>query len=1177
MAIRAKNGIALITTLIMLAVVTLMAVVFLSISRRERASVVVSEDQTTSRVMADIGVARAQAAIMARMLVRTNLFNYDLMVSTNFYNPRGFTPNARDTTNVNYDYRITGIPLVSIDWPLNIANLKYDPRPPVFIPTNSLGSNEFRFYLDLNRNGRFETNGLLPVLDQTGRPVVGGQRSNLVDVFVGDPEWIGVLERPDLPHSGSNRFIGRFAYLVLPAGKSLDLNFLHNQAKLTKSTGQQIGEGFIRNQGVGSWEINLAGFFRDLNTNVWPIYKFYPDLGLASVGSAFNDAYTFLSNRYNGTHQNLDTVTKAFGARGQNAISRDGIDDYSNDPVTTAGTAPDDDDPNKPWPGSDNPKGYFDVQELFTLPNTVPGLRSFTTALMQAGRSNSFYDRYTFYRLLGQAGMDSAPALAGKFNINYATDAAGYATNFVDWRPVTFFTNAAERLLRSQFNFGVTNIPVWPTNFYLPSVHRALQLAANIIDATTNRTQTGYPYLPSVFRPMLRTIGTNVFIVGYTEVTETADVLLARPWRDLNNPTDRQRITVGDLVYGIPLVIGAKKGFPNFNEFAVQTSVQLTRKLKLHKDSLYGMPTQTNQMYILGISNRFGIEAWNSYTQAFPRALEMRVTNYFSMVLTNQLTGGQLYGWRSTSSSFSNIAPGTWIGQQFILPILTNQVVLTNSAFKYAPAPAHFEIVTTNTAFDDIAGRAPPRWGMIMTNRPLYILIDAATRRIVDVANPGDLVSAMNVTDELINPRDNPPDSRFWDASGIFNQITASLSDSTDWNNYTSQSPQGEDKRKAIARFRVFLNMEPIYYPREQVLSTNFDTQAPFTPTRNLASTVSWQANDPLVHYTAADLTNLQRTNDIQFVRPPDRAPTNSNLGRINDRYSPWGGNPTKTQDSNSFNLTIKDPLVRRSDDWEFPTNKFPNIGWLGRVHRGTPWQTVYLKSDAAPAVDWARWSGDRFALTHPTNDWRIVQLFTVALNGNAASGLLSVNQTNIAAWSAVLSGVRVLSNSIPDADVLRSSTAQFTNVVIEPNSPQLQRIVGAINRTRNTLLAFDQRFPDLGTLLATRELTVLSPYLNFAGAQPQAGLNDAAYERIPQQILSLLKEDEPRVVIYAWGQSLKPADRSLVLSPGPYFQMCTNYQITGEFATKSVVRFEKPLNQPLRPVVEGFNILPND
>ena len=48
----------------------------------------------------------------------------------------------------------------------NIANLLYNPRPPVFVVTNRLqpNSNEFRFYLDLNRNGRDDPNGLQPVI-----------------------------------------------------------------------------------------------------------------------------------------------------------------------------------------------------------------------------------------------------------------------------------------------------------------------------------------------------------------------------------------------------------------------------------------------------------------------------------------------------------------------------------------------------------------------------------------------------------------------------------------------------------------------------------------------------------------------------------------------------------------------------------------------------------------------------------------------------------------------------------------------------------------------------------------------------------------------------------------------------------------------------------------------------
>ena len=49
--------------------------------------------------------------------------------------------------------------------------------------------------------------------------------------------------------------------------------------------------------------------------------------------------------------------------------------------------------------------------------------------------------------------------------------------------------------------------------------------------------------------------------------------------------------------------------------------------------------------------------------------------------------------------------------------------------------------------------------------------------------------------------------------------------------------------------------------------------------------------------------------------------------------------------DENAFNLAFKDPLMTRPDNWDFPADKLPTVGWLGRVHRGTPWQTVYLKA----------------------------------------------------------------------------------------------------------------------------------------------------------------------------------------------------------------------------------------
>ena len=83
--------------------------------------------------------------------------------------------------------------------------------------------------------------------------------------------------------------------------------------------------------------------------------------------------------------------------------------------------------------------------------------------------------------------------------------------------------------------------------------------------------------------------------------------------------------------------------------------------------------------------------------------------------------------------------------------------------------------------------------------------------------------------------------------------------------------------------------------------------------------------------------------------------------------------------------------------------------------------------------------------------------------------------------------------------------------------------------------------------------------------------------EWIPQQVLSLLKEDEPRVTVYAFGQALKPAERSIVTRPGRYYGMCTNYSIVGEVFTKTTYKLEEQwegTNQVYRAVVEDYQVL---
>src|ERR1700733_7576379 len=80
------------------------------------------------------------------------------------------------------------------------------------------------------------------------------------------------------------------------------------------------------------------------------------------------------------------------------------------------------------------------------------------------------------------------------------------ATGFSAWGrvvpdindPIGFFTTVADKMLRSTFAFGVTNIPVYTNGVfvYTPAVQRLLQLSANLYDAANTNS------FPVVFRPL---------------------------------------------------------------------------------------------------------------------------------------------------------------------------------------------------------------------------------------------------------------------------------------------------------------------------------------------------------------------------------------------------------------------------------------------------------------------------------------------------------------------------------------------------------------------------------------------------------------------------------------------------------------------------------------------------
>src|SRR5664280_2180069 len=482
-----RSGVALVITLIMLAVITFMTVTFLVLSHRERGAVTTTTDQATAKLAAESALARAESEILSQMIGLSNDQHLDLTVSTNFINAAGYDPaNAGDyRTNVNYSYLLNKNPLSQNDLLHVLTNLLVNPRPPVIITNpRAAGGQEFRFYLDLNRNGKYETNGLLPAISPIlGNPyfhAISGLPTNqlgnvLSNQFVGDPEWIGVLEYPNLPHSADNQFVSRYAYVVAPAGKTLDVNYIHNESRSAGPAGTggitAANEGFTRNQGVGTWEINLAAFLADLNTNRWWLnprgqapYKYRQNNAAPfNSGVAFDDARAILRYRYASSNfLNLSPASLLFPNLAKK-LTTDNIDEYSDgplmgvnpwlfenpiDPVTT------------PWSGSDTPNHYFSPADFFDgTKSTSEFTPKFVDRLSLAGTQVDSYNRYTFYRMLAQLGTDTEPE-RDKININYANADAygnvvvGMQTNLLPWNPSNFFNIAADRLLR-------TNTTVW--------------------------------------------------------------------------------------------------------------------------------------------------------------------------------------------------------------------------------------------------------------------------------------------------------------------------------------------------------------------------------------------------------------------------------------------------------------------------------------------------------------------------------------------------------------------------------------------------------------------------------------------------------------------------------------------------------------------------------------------
>jgi len=1344
-----QQGIALVITLVMLSVTLVMALAFLALAHRERSSVSTATDTTNAKLAADSGLAAAQAQIIANVLsTNAATFNFGLLISTNYINYNGFNRGVASPTNVNYSHLNLAsspgfTPLAGADLEQNVANLQFLPRVPVFVQTNPGSPLDFRFYLDLNRNGAFDDTAYID------NSFTNGPVSE-----VGDPQWVGILARPDVTHSPNNQFLSRYSFIAIPVGNGLDINAIHNQ---TQNQNLNLGQdGFYRNESVGSWEINLAAFLADLNSDEWnpntDQYLYSQWNNNANSGAAFEDAFSILTNRYAGNYNTLaipndplivppGTVTL------YDSLVNEGIDGYTAGKSMTGTKLPPvyNSPKDTPWAGSDNINHFYNLpSELF---NTNETSISFVRRLTAAGNSIATnYDRYTFYHLLAQMGTDSDPD-DGKMNLNYRNITNGVVvpnmeTNCIVWSPVEFFTNAADRMLRLYstnwfaanpdayvqtyygFNpglyyhrsaqgdivtndptgfgltnasfspylgwtnvapgFGITNIPVYIGGafVYSPAVNRVLQLAANLYDASTTNLY------PSVFRPIFEMDQfTNLFIVGFTNVVTVispvgSDFQFTTPYdvtqmgAELNSGFFKAYTPYAINIYGVPWIIGAKKNLPAFNQLSMVNMVEVDRKLQVIRAAV-DSPIYTNHLYLLSITNSLGASFWNSYSNDYsndysPQALGNNLSVIFSDYLQITLTNSDRPGVNS-SLVFSNYLvyntnfwPGShWsrkIGEapasdSFVAASWTNtffsQVVYKTGAKVFAQLTDPDPWESNNTSCDPL-----PQFGLMTTNWMRAIIVDSG--HVIDYVQLRGPIDGTNFTSALADPAAVSGLPYLWATNG-FNGSTAPSWGYVNQINISKGNltpPTGASARwqpenypgnltsvsAATAYFNAFFTpSHQMTYQGQTYFATGLVVQAGYTATRTAFVPYLYQVNDPMVHYLASDLDagngavwdNGPVPNGVwaqnNAVPPPPGEVVGAGSGSfpipippygvdiIKGRYQPWGAAaPTTLQTAsynfgNPYNLIYKDPGVWDADYWNFPTNRYPTVGWIGRVHRGSPWQTVYLKAtDVVVAGSpggtntWAAWTGDRnlydAANSAPVQDRLLFDLFTARANDNAARGTLSVNQTNLAAWSAIFSDMVVLSN----IDVLPSFTLksgnpipQVTNtynliqpVAVDGINSALGRLVASINLQRtNTipLVGFTNSdgvvgaFEHAGDILSTPALSVNSPFLNWSNNFQQAyGLNDEDYEWVPQQMMGLVRgSSTPRYVVYAYGQSLRPAPNGLD-SSSPYFGLVTNYQVVAESAVRAVISVQSKVDMSgAYPVtnyithVESYNVLP--
>ena len=455
--------------------------------------------------------------------------------------------------------------------------------------------------------------------------------------------------------------------------------------------------------------------------------------------------------------------------------------------------------------------------------------------------------------------------------------------------------------------FGITNIPVYVNGqfVYSPAVNRVLQMAANLYDASHEF------FYPDVFRPIFeKDAFTNIFIIGYTNigtgtgsgrmlntVSGVLDPQLATPYTvdQLKLPMFPSNLPLIDPVkgsyvnvFGVPWIIGAKKGFPSFNKFGMQTVVQVTRKLQVKRSSiptvLNSTTFLTNQLLAFSISNYVNSDCWNSYSNAYYTPINIYALDTMSMAINNNIGAPARYF--NNYQVFKNTLVPRWPGftnaystSSFTNPLSTAVVLLTNSDFYFGTTPPGL-----SGFYPDSLGYGWesnlytfqfPQFVLTTTNQfQLYMLNQSGgLYHVIDYVHFAGPQPTLNITQtiESNNPTALGYGVNMWSQSlsskgvpyGFLNQMNASELALTAnggaayWQNTVANQEQVDGFAKFMGLAEPYGSLDQ-NSPIIQSYATNYVAQAPYTPTITISQYTSWQANDPLVHYLASDL-NLVR------------------------------------------------------------------------------------------------------------------------------------------------------------------------------------------------------------------------------------------------------------------------------------------------------------------------------